>query len=480
MMPATMLKRWGIQGVTSPGRYFATGVLLATVKLALDHLLAAQVFGRPWSLADYAFPGQIGGILSLDRDDQVFYLSMLALSLPFLIIGLVLTVRRLRDVGWPLWIAAMFFAPAPLNIVFFLVLAMTPGHRRGGATVPDDLGDVPSDPMNKPQPTSSPGRALTAILLPMPFAAATLYVATHVLREYGWSVFVGVPFVLPMISVILYGYHEPKPRTVPRLGHGLDPGGDPALARDGLRGMICLIMALPLLVPVVMLGVMVGYFIITTARNGPAARLGEDADASAGDPARDDRRGACDGARTPAVRGQDGRGGRATPDRVWRHVVAFPDLPRRPTPSSSPGSPIPIRARIEGRGVGAVRYCEFSTGSFVEPIEVWDEPRLLRFAVTSNPPPMREWNPFVEIHPPHLDGFLVSRRGQFLLTALPGGRTRLEGTTWYHHGLWPAGYWRLWSDAILHRIHSRVLKHVEVLAEGESRLAERTSSLSID
>ena len=128
----------------------------------------------------------------------------------------------------------------------------------------------------------------------------------------------------------------------------------------------------------------------------------------------------------------------------------------------------PIRARIEGTGVGAVRHCEFSTGPFVEPIEVWDEPRLLRFAVTSCPSPMREWNPFFEIHPPHLDGFLVSKRGQFRLIELPGGRTRLEGTTWYRHGLWPASYWRLWSDPILHGIHAKVLDHVKSLAEADA------------
>jgi hypothetical protein len=41
----------------------------------------------------------------------------------------------------------------------------------------------------------------------------------------------------------------------------------------------------------------------------------------------------------------------------------------------------------------------------------------------------------------------------------------LEGTTWYRHGLWPAEYWRWWSDAIIHRIHLRVLRHVRMLAE---------------
>ena len=90
---------------------------------------------------------------------------------------------------------------------------------------------------------------------------------------------------------------------------------------------------------------------------------------------------------------------------------------------------------------------------------------MLQFSVTQNPAPMQEWTPYRHVHPPHLDGFLVSRKGQFLLTPLPGGRTRLEGTTWYHHNMWPAHYWQLWSDHIIHAIHLRVLNHVKRLAE---------------
>ena len=49
---------------------------------------------------------------------------------------------------------------------------------------------------------------------------------------------------------------------------------------------------------------------------------------------------------------------------------------------------------------------------------------------------MRELSPY-HIHPPHLDNFLVSKRGQFLLEGLPDGKTRLEGTTWYTNRMWP-------------------------------------------
>ena len=130
------------------------------------------------------------------------------------------------------------------------------------------------------------------------------------------------------------------------------------------------------------------------------------------------------------------------------------------------GIAYPVSGRDLRSRRGRVRRCVFSTGAFVEPISAWDEGPLLKFAVTSNPPPVSEWSPWGNIHPPHLQGFLVSSAGEFKLVPLPGGRTRLEGTTWYRHHMWPAAYWRLWSDFIIHRIHLRVLNHVKVLSEG--------------
>jgi hypothetical protein len=78
---------------------------------------------------------------------------------------------------------------------------------------------------------------------------------------------------------------------------------------------------------------------------------------------------------------------------------------------------------------------------------------------------MKEWSPYGEIHPAHLDGYFVSKRGRFVLTPLTNGHTRIEGTSWYQHGLKPGPYWRWWSDAIIHRIHRRVLNHIKDLSE---------------
>jgi hypothetical protein len=56
----------------------------------------------------------------------------------------------------------------------------------------------------------------------------------------------------------------------------------------------------------------------------------------------------------------------------------------------------------------------FSTGAFVEPIEIWDEPRQLKFSVRENPPPMEGVEPYAH-RPPHLHGFLVSERAIYRL-----------------------------------------------------------------
>src|SRR5437899_3999026 len=90
---------------------------------------------------------------------------------------------------------------------------------------------------------------------------------------------------------------------------------------------------------------------------------------------------------------------------------------------------------------------------------------LLIFFITEIPSHVNELTQYGNILSSHLHCYFVSKQGQFLLTALPGGRTRLEGATWYQHTMWPAAYWHLWSDYIIHRIHLRVLEHIRAEAE---------------
>ena len=154
----------------------------------------------------------------------------------------------------------------------------------------------------------------------------------------------------------------------------------------------------------------------------------------------------------------------SAPEKVWQNVVRFPQLKEPTELLFTTGIAYPINATIDGNGVGSIRHCNFSTGSFTEPVTVWDEPNLLKFSVTEQPATMKELSPY-DIQPDHLHGYWVSQQGQFKLTKLSNGHTLLEGTTWYVNKIKPGIYWSVWSDYIVHSIHKRVLDHIKVQAE---------------
>ena len=152
-------------------------------------------------------------------------------------------------------------------------------------------------------------------------------------------------------------------------------------------------------------------------------------------------------------------------EKVWQNVVTFDTIAEPNEFIFKTGIAYPKNATIKGTGVGAIRYCNFTTGSFVEPITTWNEPNLLQFSVESQPVPMNELNPFWNVHPPHLDGYFRSNKGEFRLKKIANNETLLQGTTWYEVDIYPEFYWKLWSDLIIHKIHKRVLNHIKKESE---------------
>jgi len=276
--------------------------------------------------------------------------------------------------------------------------------------------------------------------------------------SYGWTLFVVLPFIIGGVGSFIFKAETAA--SAATLGAFTTLLASASLLLLGVEGIVCIAMAVPLMLPLGALGGFVFYSILPrrVGARGVAALFMLPSASLLWDHV----------AQPPIFEVTSSIEVNAPAAVVWKNVVEFSEI-REPTEwYFRTGIAYPKRARIEGAGPGAIRYCEFSTGTFVEPIAVWNEPYLLRFRVTENPEPMREWSPYGRVQPPHLHGYFISRQGQFRLRELPGGKTLLEGTTWYQHGLWPAQYWRWWSDAILHRIHMRVLTHIRALSESHS------------
>jgi uncharacterized membrane protein YhaH (DUF805 family) len=465
-MAIRLSQLWRWDGNLTRGQYAAIGISVLCVKYAIDTFVAGTLFHRPWYPWSYFAPLGFGAraVNALPPDQQLFSLTMLFIAAPFIWLGVTLTVQRLRDAGQPLWLVVLFFIPL-VNLLLFLILCVVDSHQR---PIEQQAAPWPrTRSLDIYIPRTQLGAGLMSIGLTLVIGFILTVLGTTVLKQYGWGLFVALPFCLGLFSTLLYSYHEPRSLTA-CLTVSIVPIGllGAVLLVVALEGIICILMAAPFALGLAGLGGTLGYAI----QAGYWAHRGS----------------------APAMLSivllfspsfmslehfiqpqpemfvvKSAIEVNAPPEKVWQEVVSFREIPAPTELIFRAGIAYPVRAEMIGQGAGAVRHCVFSTGAFVEPIHVWDAPRLLQFGVSENPPPMRELTPYAHIDPPHLHGYFESHKGQFLLTPLPGGRTRLEGTTWYTHTIWPAQYWRLWSDYIVHRIHMRVLEHIK--AEVEKR-----------
>ena len=280
--------------------------------------------------------------------------------------------------------------------------------------------------------------------------------------NYAFGLFIWLPMVMGFISTLIYGYRPGTKRSTVRnvayAALGIYCFG---LLLFALEGVGCLIMAFPLGLLSCYIGFVIGYVLIKKKLNNntPAtiiilllsvpAFMAFEKKVRGGDDTR---------SITTSIIID------APPEVVWKNVIGFPKLAPPKEFVFKAGIAYPTSATIDGQGVGVIRHCNFSTGSFTEPITEWKEPSLLRFNVFDQPETMKEIS-FYNIHPTHLKGYFVSKQGQFKLTRLPDGKTLLEGTTWYINKIKPGFYWNWWSDMIVHKIHDRVLQHIKQQAE---------------
>lgn len=439
------------EGRISRAPYFIAGAILLALKFAIDHAVAAT-FGQPWHIWSYFFPPADVSIFGLGSSNPRLYFILWAVAIPFFWAGIALTLRRLRDAGNPLGLIFLFFVPVA-NLFFFLFLCFAPS--------------APPEPSSKLpfRPRRGSGAVLLGALLAATVGVITVYFGTNVLARYGFGLFLAVPFFTGFIASWALNASEIQSRRATLLVSAAIPviiGF--ALIGFRLEGIVCLAMAVPLAVPFSIAGGLAARYCLNARRPPstatglsaciailPLLMVGEQA-ANLQPPVR---------AVTTSITIN------APASVVWRNVIAFPPLAPPTEPLFRSGIAYPTGAQIIGSGPGAIRYCRFSTGDFVEPITVWDEDHLLAFNVAQEPPSLHELG-IGSLHTPHIDrNYMRSLHGQFRLIALDDRHTLLEGTTWYQEFFWPQPYWGAWSDAIIHRIHTRVLQHVKAQAESQ-------------
>src|SRR5258708_7833153 len=105
--------------------YLAVGVVLFALKFAIDRAVSAR-FGQAYSLLFYVSP--LDAPLFRRQDDPTYWLCLWGVALPFIAVGCLLTLRRLRDADLSPWFVVLFFVPF-VNLLFFAVAAGAPSRK---------------------------------------------------------------------------------------------------------------------------------------------------------------------------------------------------------------------------------------------------------------------------------------------------------------------------------------------------------------
>ena len=457
----------GLRSPVSRQTYLVWGLVLAAVKLALDNGVVFGATHHLWSPLTYYLPSSTA---RLDAPEWARVLLVLQ-ALPFIWVGASMSVRRAADAGRSPWLGFLFLVPG-LNLLLIAALSLLPTAAEptwsaAPATPYRERAEPEAPPISQRAPIEERYRAqLLAVTTAVAIGLAMTGLSVYALSDYGLALFFFTPIVMGAVTSLLYNRTEIRSlaSTISMAALGVFFTGT-AILFFALEGVLCLAMAFPLAAGGAVLGALLARAILIHGRRPRALPLMAVAPL------------------LPLLALVEARTlvplprevttmveVDAPPETVWTNVVHFSELAPPAEWVFRAGIAYPIRAVIAPRadgtlGVGSVRRCEFSTGPFVEPITVWDEPHRLAFDVTSQPPSLTELSPYKNVHALHVEGYMASQGGEFRLTALPGGRTRLEGTTHYTLAIFPELYWTPWAELLLHDIHQRVLEHVKELSE---------------
>jgi uncharacterized membrane protein YhaH (DUF805 family) len=456
---------WNWNGRVTPLAYFLTGVIGFAIKHNLDRALAHKS-GLIWHIRNYWQPIEsLSAPGNLSNPERQFFALLLLTALPFIWIGMTMTVNRLRDARQPIWLCLLFFAPV-VNLLFFAVLCVLPSFE--ARNEPANIGTTALNSANY-WVQSRPGSAILAALAAGVLGMSVTWVDLRSFGAYGLTIFVALPFVMGYLAVWLRCLTQPRSTSdviaVVSLSVVFAGLGITAIA---LEGLVCLAMAAPIAWALSLMG---GFLAFTIHNHGDVQHPATStlaalffalpalfsAEHFAHPP-------------VPCYQVHTSMDVAAPPNVVWKWLIAFPEITAPKDWPFQLGIAYPIEARITGEGLKADRECRFSTGSFKEPILAWEPGKHFAFAVSQEPLLMKETSPYGAIKVRHLeDHDFQPERADFVLTPLSDGGTHLEGTTTYQNKMWPGFYWRLWTDAIIHSIHRRVFAQIKMLAESDVR-----------
>jgi hypothetical protein len=360
-----------------------------------------------------------------------------------------LSVRRAARSGGGFGLALATIVPG-VQLLAVLLLAVLPPLRPGSEAEEEDRAGT--------------GRvhALQGLLAGVALIVLAVIVSAVTFGAYGYGLFLLTPMTVGLCTGYLANRGEDLGvRETNKLVLTATALGGVALVALALEGVVCLIFAAPLVIGFALMGGQLGRLMagLRNARDKPLMAIAllpaVFALEAAVPPA-------------AAIQTRETIDIAAPPSAVWRTLTSDAPIAIPAGLLGRAGLAYPVRGKLLGAGVGAVRIGVFSTGIARERVTDWRPGRRLAFQVLVQPPAMEEMSPYRRVHAPHVNGYFDTGETAFALRPLTGGGTRLTLSASHVLRIDPVPYWEplaRWAAAANSR---RVLEDIKTKAERRS------------
>jgi hypothetical protein len=382
----------------------------------------------------------------------------------FLLVAWVLAVlafRRAADANISEAIATAAMAPV-VQIPVILGLAVVPPRERDAPLPVAKLGD------------RHYSAVVLGVIAGIGVTLAAVAISTLGFGVYGYGLFVVSPFFIGATTAYFANRKsDVGSGQTARLVLGATALGGIGLVVAALEGLVCILLASPLVAGVAVVGGALGRA-VAVAGNRPARQVApafavlplvlvlEHLFVPAA---------SFDTIQSITIN--------APAETVWQSVL---HMDRIDGPLALPfrfGVAYPVRGDVLGEGVGAIRHGEFSTGTAIERVTEWVPNRRLAFVVENDIPAMREMSPYEHVHAPHVIGYFTTRATSFELAPRADGATEVTLRSSHEIRLDPLLYWMPLARWMVAQNNARVLAHIRHQAE-RSAHATLTPARSVD
>lgn len=301
--------------------------------------------------------------------------------------------------------------------------------------------------------------ALQGLLAGTAIIVIAVLVSALTLGTYGWGLFVLTPLTVGLATGYIANRDTPLEwRQTAILVLGTTALGAVALIMFALEGLVCLLLASPIVVFFALLGGAMGGAagLASNSRGKPLLTLGLLPLAFLVEAAVPP---------SAAFRTEEAIDIQAPREAIWQAIVSDKPIAEPPGLIAATGLAYAVKGEMLGTGVGATRLGRFSTGTAREKITDWQPGRRLAFAVLTQPPCMEEMSPYRRVHSPHVRGYFQTLTTSFELHPLAAGGTRLIVRSSHILRIDPLPYWEPIARWAAHSNAQRVLRDLKHKAE---------------